>query len=118
LAVSRVGSAQGAQAVTQDGDERGAATNSRPDAPPADPSTQRKGRKSDNGKMVADGQVTPLQQVMACVMYGSVSISITLFNKAIFAVYKFQYPNVVTLLQASSPLPPFLIPAQPSSSPS
>uniref|UniRef100_A0A7S1SSC3 Sugar phosphate transporter domain-containing protein n=1 Tax=Tetraselmis chuii TaxID=63592 RepID=A0A7S1SSC3_9CHLO len=49
--------------------------------------------------MVADGQVTPLQQVMACVMYGSVSISITLFNKAIFAVYKFQYPNVVTLLQ-------------------
>lgn len=53
----------------------------------------------------------PYKQIGACVAYGSVSICITLFNKAVFAVYKFNYPNVVTLLQArnrSSPRDPIL----------
>ena len=44
---------------------------------------------------------THMKQIMACVAYGACSICITLFNKAVFAVYKFQFPNIVTLLQAS-----------------
>ena len=36
---------------------------------------------------------------LACLSYGLVSISITLFNKAVFSIYKFNYPNLVTTLQ-------------------
>ena len=33
--------------------------------------------------------------------YGAVSVSITLFNKAVFSYYHFPYPNLVTTLQIS-----------------
>ena len=45
---------------------------------------------------------TPSQsppKIVSCLAYGLVSVSITLFNKAIFSVYKFQYPTFVTLVQ-------------------
>ena len=42
---------------------------------------------------------TLFEQVSACVAYGSVSISITLFNKAVFSIYHFHYPNLVMLGQ-------------------
>ena len=42
-------------------------------------------------------QKTP--KIFACLAYGFVSVSITLFNKAIFSVYKFHYPAFVTLMQ-------------------
>ena len=38
-------------------------------------------------------------KLLACLSYGSVSVSITLFNKAVFSVYGFHYPNFVTTLQ-------------------
>jgi len=40
-----------------------------------------------------------LKQFLACLAYGTVSVSITLFNKAVFAVYDFKFPASVTLLQ-------------------
>ena len=39
------------------------------------------------------------QQATACAAYGGVSISITLFNKAVFSIYGFKYPNLVMLGQ-------------------
>ena len=38
-------------------------------------------------------------KVLSCLAYGFLSVSITLFNKAVFSVYKFQYPTFVTLVQ-------------------
>ena len=38
-------------------------------------------------------------QSTCCCRYGAVSISITLFNKAVFSYYHFPYPNMVTTLQ-------------------
>ena len=35
----------------------------------------------------------------ACLSYGLVSTSITLFNKAVFAHFHFNYPNLVTSMQ-------------------
>lgn len=43
--------------------------------------------------------VTVLRRLTACCCYGAVSIMITLFNKAVFSVYRFTYPNVVTTYQ-------------------
>lgn len=34
-----------------------------------------------------------------CLLYGTTSVSITFFNKAIFSFYQFQYPCIVTLVQ-------------------
>lgn len=42
---------------------------------------------------------TLFEQLFACVAYGTVSISITLFNKAVFSVYHFKFPNLVMLGQ-------------------
>ena len=42
---------------------------------------------------------TVTQQALACLAYGGVSISITLFNKAVFSIYNFKYPNLVMLGQ-------------------
>ena len=42
---------------------------------------------------------TVMQQALACVAYGGVSISITLFNKAVFSIYDFKFPNLVMLGQ-------------------
>jgi hypothetical protein len=39
------------------------------------------------------------KKLLACLSYGTVSVSITLFNKAVFSVYGFHYPNFVTTLQ-------------------
>lgn len=39
------------------------------------------------------------QKLLACLSYGTISVSITLFNKAVFSVYGFRYPNFVTTLQ-------------------
>ncbi len=36
---------------------------------------------------------------MVCLQYGSISVAITLFNRAVFSVYHFNYPSTVTLLQ-------------------
>ncbi|KAK2078341.1 hypothetical protein QBZ16_003181 [Prototheca wickerhamii] len=38
-------------------------------------------------------------RVVACFQYGLVSVSITLFNRAVFSVYKFNYPAFFTMLQ-------------------
>lgn len=43
--------------------------------------------------------VTLLRRLTACCCYGAISIMITLFNKAVFSVYRFTYPNVVTTYQ-------------------
>ncbi|DBA85028.1 TPA: hypothetical protein ACH3X2_005762 [Trebouxia sp. C0005] len=45
-----------------------------------------------------DGPSTS-KKLLACLSYGTVSVSITLFNKAVFSVYGFHYPNFVTTLQ-------------------
>lgn len=34
-----------------------------------------------------------------CLLYGTTSVSITFFNKAIFSVYEFRFPCIVTLIQ-------------------
>ena len=35
----------------------------------------------------------------ACAFYGACSVSITFFNKAVFSIYRFHYPGILTLLQ-------------------
>jgi len=40
-------------------------------------------------------------RLLACLAYAFMSISITLFNKAVFSVYKFPFPAFVTTLQIS-----------------
>lgn len=40
-----------------------------------------------------------LQRLVACLQYGFVSVAITLFNRAVFSVYHFNYPSTVTLVQ-------------------
>ena len=40
-----------------------------------------------------------LKRLTACLSYGLVSVSMTLFNKAVFSVYQFNFPNFVTTLQ-------------------
>lgn len=37
--------------------------------------------------------------VAACALYGTSSVAITFFNKAVFAVYHFHYPVFMTLVQ-------------------
>ncbi|KAL4422650.1 hypothetical protein ABPG75_008847 [Micractinium tetrahymenae] len=40
-----------------------------------------------------------LTQLVACLQYGLVSVAITLFNRAVFSVYAFNFPSLFTLLQ-------------------
>lgn len=40
-----------------------------------------------------------LTRLVACLQYGCMSVAITLFNRAVFSVYHFNYPSTVTLLQ-------------------
>lgn len=42
---------------------------------------------------------TLVTRLVACLQYGFVSVAITLFNRAVFSVYHFNYPSVVTLIQ-------------------
>lgn len=37
--------------------------------------------------------------VAACVLYGTSSVAITFFNKAVFSVFHFHYPVFMTLVQ-------------------
>lgn len=47
-----------------------------------------------------DDQEPGIKRSLAvCALYGTTSISITFFNKAVFSVYGFRYPCFVTLLQ-------------------
>lgn len=34
-----------------------------------------------------------LRKLTACLSYGTVSVSMTLFNKAVFSIYQFNYPS-------------------------
>ena len=34
-----------------------------------------------------------LKQLTACLSYGTVSVSMTLFNKAVFSIYQFNFPS-------------------------
>lgn len=47
----------------------------------------------------AQGDPSTSKKLLACLSYGTVSVSITLFNKAVFSIYGFHYPNFVTTLQ-------------------
>ena len=51
------------------------------------------------GSLQEQLQPSAAKKLIACLSYGSVSVSITLFNKAVFSVYGFHYPNFVTTLQ-------------------
>lgn len=44
-------------------------------------------------------QPTIARSLAICSLYGTTSVSITFFNKAIFSLYEFRYPCIVTLLQ-------------------
>ena len=57
--------------------------------------------KSAGSRATVQEQLPPsnAKKLLACLSYGSVSVSITLFNKAVFSVYGFHYPNFVTTLQ-------------------
>lgn len=39
------------------------------------------------------------ERLRVCVQYGAVSVSLTLFNRAVFSVYRFNYPACFTTLQ-------------------
>lgn len=39
------------------------------------------------------------QRLVACVQYGVISVSLTLFNRAVFSIYRFNFPGLFTMLQ-------------------
>lgn len=39
------------------------------------------------------------KSLLICLFYGCTSVSITFFNKAVFSVYQFHFPGILTLLQ-------------------
>ena len=45
------------------------------------------------------GPAPVLRQLWACFAYATVSISLTMFNKAVFAIYEFRYPSTLTTAQ-------------------
>ena len=51
------------------------------------------------GSLNARDQHSLWARLVACLAYAFMSISITLFNKAVFSVYNFPYPAFVTTLQ-------------------
>ncbi|KAL6766751.1 hypothetical protein ACKKBG_A37200 [Auxenochlorella protothecoides x Auxenochlorella symbiontica] len=54
-------------------------------------------QSSNGGSMLMEP--TPSQRAIICIQYGVVSVSITLFNRAVFSVYQFNFPAFVTLIQ-------------------
>lgn len=54
-------------------------------------------QSSNRGSMLMEP--TPSQRAIICIQYGVVSVSITLFNRAVFSVYQFNFPAFVTLIQ-------------------
>lgn len=47
----------------------------------------------------AAGGVSLARSVAVCALYGCTSVSLTFFNKAVFSVYAFHFPCVLTLVQ-------------------
>ncbi len=45
-----------------------------------------------------------VRKLTACLSYGTVSVSMTLFNKAVFSIYQFNYPSFGEFSPISSPL--------------
>lgn len=71
------------------------------DTPPRLDRPQRLPSKSDLSTD-HEAKTTPpsiAKSLAYCTLYGVTSVSITFFNKAIFSLYKFNYPCIVTLLQ-------------------
>lgn len=58
-----------------------------------------KEEKLDVQIMAERKSYTTAQRLIACLQYGAISTSITLFNRAVFSVYHFNYPSFVTLVQ-------------------
>ncbi|KAK9817301.1 hypothetical protein WJX72_012400 [[Myrmecia] bisecta] len=56
-------------------------------------------RDVETGKPGPTPEHTFATRLLACVSYGAVSVSITLFNKAVFSVYKFHFPAAFTTMQ-------------------
>ena len=57
------------------------------------------GRPKSSGTLASLGVPRAATGLAACLAYGTVSVSITLFNKAVFSTYHFEYPAFVTMLQ-------------------
>ncbi|GBG93210.1 hypothetical protein CBR_g60598 [Chara braunii] len=51
------------------------------------------------GGLVSLSYGTTRDRALAAIFYGLISISITLFNRAVFAVYRFNFPLTVTTIQ-------------------
>ena len=45
-----------------------------------------------------------VRKLTACLSYGTVSVSMTLFNKAVFSIYQFNYPSFGAIHHSQSPL--------------
>ncbi len=45
-----------------------------------------------------------VRKLTACLSYGTVSVSMTLFNKAVFSIYQFNYPSFGESTLSPSPL--------------
>ena len=45
-----------------------------------------------------------VRKLTACLSYGTVSVSMTLFNKAVFSIYQFNYPSFGAFYLPQSPL--------------
>ena len=45
-----------------------------------------------------------VRKLTACLSYGTVSVSMTLFNKAVFSIYQFNYPSFGESSLSPSPL--------------
>lgn len=63
--------------------------------------TERSSTKGGAAPLAAAPPSPPslLTRLTACLQYGFVSVAITLFNRAVFSVYAFNFPSLVTLLQ-------------------
>jgi hypothetical protein len=55
--------------------------------------------ENEAGIFLKEEKVSFATRLGACVQYAAVSTCLTLFNRAVFTVYAFNYPNIVTLLQ-------------------
>lgn len=64
--------------------------------------TRRSPRRGSSASLAAASQSPAAPKLAACLAYGAVSVSITLFNKAVFSVYRFEYPAFVTTLQVGA----------------
>lgn len=56
-------------------------------------------RSSSKSSLNSEIPSSAWRSFVYCLLYGSTSVSITFFNKAIFSVYEFRFPCIVTLVQ-------------------